>query len=383
MNSSDKASETASSLELRSLVKQSGEIELSLVSVPMPVPGPEDVLVRIEAAPINPSDLGLLLGGADWSEPQVSGAGSHVKVSVPLGAKALKALSARLDVSMAVGNEAAGVVIAAGSSPSAQALLGKTVALLGGAMYAQYRAVPVSQCLELPEGVSAAEGASAFVNPLTALGMVGTLRAEGHTALVHTAAASNLGQMLNRLCQKERIPLVNIVRKQDQEDLLRSAGAAHVCRTDSATFLDDLTDALAATGATLGFDAIGGGPLAGQILGCMEAALNRTAGSYSRYGSSTHKQVYMYGALDPGPAVLNRNYGMAWGLGGWLLTPYLQKIGPQAVLALKQRVAAEIRTTFASHYSRHISLIEALSPPIIAAYARRSTGQKFLINPNK
>jgi NADPH2:quinone reductase len=250
-------------------------------------------------------------------------------------------------------------------------------------MYSQYRCVKVNQCLPLPAGATAADGASSFVNPLTALGMIGTMRREGHKALVHTAAASNLGQMLNRLCLAERIGLVNIVRKKEQEDVLKAAGAVHVCRTDSSTFLRDLTEALLATGATIGFDAIGGGALAGQILGCMEAAVNRSATVYSRYGSTTHKQMYLYGGLDLSPTVLSRNYGMAWGIGGWLLTPYIEKIGPLAFQELKERVARELKTTFASHYSQEISLAEALQPEMIAAYSKRATGQKYLINPNK
>jgi len=370
-------------LQLRSLAKKSGEMELSLVTTSMPKPGADEVIVRIEAAPINPSDLGLLLANADWSHARFSGTAQHPVVTAALSANAVQAMTARLDISMPVGNEGAGLVVEGGSSPAAQALVGKTVAVLGGAMYSQYRSVNVNQCLVLPEGASAADGASCFVNPLTALGMIGTMRREGHKALVHTAAASNLGQMLNRLCIAEHIALVNIVRKQEQEDVLKAAGAPHVCRTDSATFLKDLTDALAATGATIGFDALGGGPLAGQILGCMEAAVSRSTTVYSRYGSTTHKQVYLYGSLDMSPTVLNRNYGMAWGIGGWLLTPYIEKIGPLAFQELKERVARELKTTFASHYSKVISLAEALQPDTIAAYSKRATGQKYLINPNK
>jgi len=370
-------------LQLRSLVKKSGEMELSLVTTSIPKPEADEIMVRIDAAPINPSDLGLLLANADWSQAKPSGTSQHPVVTASISANAVQAMAARVDISMPVGNEGAGLVVEAGSSPAAQALVGKTVAVLGGAMYSQYRCVKVNQCLVLPDGASAADGASCFVNPLTALGMIGTMRREGHKALVHTAAASNLGQMLNRLCLADQIGLVNIVRKQEQEDILRAAGAVHVCRTDSETFLKDLTDALAATGATIGFDAIGGGPLAGQILGCMEAAVNRSVTVYSRYGSTTHKQVYLYGALDMSPAVLNRNYGMAWGIGGWLLTPFIEKIGPLAFQELKDRVARELKTTFASHYSKEISLAEALQPGIIAGYSKRATGQKYLINPNK
>jgi NADPH2:quinone reductase len=372
-----------SSLQLHSTAKKNGDMELSLATVTEPSPGPDEVMVRIDAAPINPSDLGLLLGAADWSSAKVAGTRSNPIVTAPMTAKVLQAMTARLDIPMPVGNEGAGVVIEAGKSDAAQALLGKTVAVLGGAMYSQYRRLNVNQCLVLPPGATAADGASSFVNPLTALGMIGTMQREGHKALVHTAAASNLGQMLNRLCLQDRIGLVNIVRKQEQEDLLKAAGAIHVCRTDSPTFMQDLTEALVTTGATLGFDAIGGGPLAGQILTCMEAAANRNAKTYSRYGSTTYKQVYLYGSLDMSPTVLNRNYGMAWGLGGWLLTPYIEKIGPAAFQALKQRVAAELKTTFASHYSQEISLVEALQLDIIAAYSKRSTGQKYLVTPNK
>ena len=372
-----------SSLQLHSTAKKNRDMELSLATVTEPSPGPDEVMVRIDAAPINPSDLGLLLGAADWSSAKVAGTRSNPIVTAPMTAKVLQAMTARLDIPMPVGNEGAGVVIEAGKSDAAQALLGKTVAVLGGAMYSQYRRLNVNQCLVLPPGATAADGASSFVNPLTALGMIGTMQREGHKALVHTAAASNLGQMLNRLCLQDRIGLVNIVRKQEQEDLLKAAGAIHVCRADSPTFMQDLTEALVTTGATLGFDAIGGGPLAGQILTCMEAAANRNAKTYSRYGSTTYKQVYLYGSLDMSPTVLNRNYGMAWGLGGWLLTPYIEKIGPAAFQALKQRVAAELKTTFASHYSQEISLVEALQLDIIAAYSKRSTGQKYLVTPNK
>ena len=371
------------SLQLRSLVKQSGELELSLVSVPIPTPAPNELLVRIDAAPINPSDLGLLLGAADMSTAKISLGANGPVVTARIPDRAMKGMAGRLDESMPVGNEGAGVVVGAGASGAAQALLGKTVAVLGGAMYSQYRCVPMEQCLLLPEGTTPAEGASSFVNPLTALGMVETMRREGHKALVHTAAASNLGQMLNRICLQDNVGLVNIVRKQEQEDLLRASGAKYVCNTGSATFMQDLTDALAETGATIAFDAIGGGKLAGQILSCMEAALNRTAKEYSRYGSTTHKQVYIYGGLDMSPTEFVRDFGMAWGMGGWLLFPFLQKIEPAAVQKLKQRVAAELKTTFASHYAKEVSLAEALQPEMIAVYGKRTTGEKYLINPSK
>ena len=370
-------------LQLRSLAQKSGELELSLTRVAIPDPAPNEVVVRIEASPINPSDIGLLLGPADMSTAKVSGTADSPVVTARIPDAAMKGIAGRLDVSMPVGNEGAGVVIAAGSSPAAQALMGKTVAILGGAMYSQYRSMPAEHCLVLPAGATPVDGASCFVNPLTALGMVETMRREGHTALVHTAAASNLGQMLVRICLKDGVSLVNVVRKKEQADLLKGIGATHVCITSSPTFTDDLTAALAATGATVAFDATGGGPLAGQILGCMEAALVSKAKEYSRYGSTTHKQIYIYGSLDTSPTQFVRNFGMAWGMGGWLLTPFLQKIGPAGAKALRQRVAAELKTTFASDYSKEVSLAEALRLDNIAAYGKRATGEKYLINPNK
>jgi NADPH:quinone reductase len=370
-------------LQLRSLVKNEGTLELSLVDSPVLAPADDEVVIRVEASPINPSDIGLLFGAADMAAAKFSQADGRPVVTAPIPERAMKGMAGRLGQSMPVGNEGAGEVVAAGASAAAQALLGKKVAVLGGAMYAQYRTIKIDQCLLLPEGATAAEGASCFVNPLTALGMVETMRREGHTALVHTAAASNLGQMLNRICLQDGVGLVNIVRKPDQEQLLRDIGARHVCNMTSPSFMEDLTTALVATGATIAFDATGGGKLAGQILGCMEAALNRTAKEYSRYGSTTHKQVYLYGGLDTSPTEFVRNFGMAWGMGGWLLFPFLQRIGGAPAQALKARVAAELKTTFASHYSGEISLSDALRPEAVAAYGQRATGGKYLIAPAK
>ena len=407
MTAHSTASLPSTGLQLRSLVQRkgetAGELELSLQSLPTPMPAPDEVVVRIEATPINPSDIGLLFGAADMgtaksfaktvtatlattdAEGADNAASPVITAQVP--ARAMPGMAGRLGQSMPVGNEGAGTVVAAGASPAAQALLGKLVAVLGGAMYTQYRCVKADQCLVLPAGATAADGASCFVNPLTALGMVETMRREGHTALVHTAAASNLGQMLNKICMKDGISLVNIVRKPEQAALLKSLGAEYVCDAQSATFMEDLTQALVATGATLAFDATGGGKLAGQILTAMEAAINRPTkdGSkeYSRYGSTTHKQVYIYGGLDTGPTEFNRSFGMTWGMGGWLMFPFLQKIGAAATQALKARVAAELKTTFASHYAGELSLAEALQLDSIAKYGARATGTKYLINPNK
>jgi NADPH2:quinone reductase len=367
-------------LELRSLVTSRGTLELSLHDVPVPVPGDDEVLVRVEASPINPSDLGVLTAGADLSTATVTGTPERPVVTASMGAVA--GLSARIDKSLPVGNEGAGTVVAAGSSPAAQTLLGTTVGIAGGGMYSQYRVVDARACLVLPEGATAKDGASSFVNPLTALGMVETMRREGHSALVHTAAASNLGQMLVKLCLADGIPLVNIVRKPDQEQLLRSLGAVHVCNSGSPSFTADLISALTATSATLGFDATGGGTLASQILGAMETAASSTATEYSRYGSAVHKQVYIYGGLDTGPTVLTRNFGMAWGLGGWLLTPFLASAGAETIGRLRARVAAELTTTFASTYTREVSLAGMLAPEAFNAYDKRATGEKFLVTPN-
>jgi NADPH:quinone reductase-like Zn-dependent oxidoreductase len=374
---------TATALELRSLIRKNGELELSLVRVPVPEPGPDEVLVKVEASPINPSDLGLLVGPADMSKAKSTGSGEGVVVRASVPSAALPFLAARLDQSMPVGNEGAGTVVKAGSSEAAQALKGKTVSMVGGAMYAQYRLKKVSDCQPLPDGTTAAEGASWFVNPLTALGMTETMKREGHKALVHTAAASNLGQMLNRICLKDGIGLVNIVRNEAQAKRLRGIGAKHVLDSTSPNFMEALTEALVETGATIAFDAIGGGTLASQILTCMEMALNKNAKQFSRYGSTTHKQVYIYGGLNTGPIELTRNYGQAWGVGGWLLTPFLQKIGRAGQTPLRERVVAELKTTFASRYTKVVSLPEALQLSNIAVYGKRATGEKYLINPNK
>jgi NADPH:quinone reductase-like Zn-dependent oxidoreductase len=374
----------AAGLQLRSLIKKSGELELSLAMVELRDPEPDEVVVRIEASPINPSDLGLLLGAADVSTlRRQSGTDDSPIITADIPQNQMWAMAGRLDQSLAVGNEGAGVVVAAGASPEAQAIIGGAVAIIGGAMYAQYRVLKAADCLPLPEGASPADGASCFINPLTALGMVETMRREGHTALVHTAAASNVGQILNKVCVKDGVALVNIVRSVEQEKILREIGAAFVCNSRLPTFMEDLTNALVATGATLAFDAIGGGKLAGQILTGMEAAANRNATSYNRYGSTVYKQVYIYGDLDTGPTELHRSFGMSWGIGGWLRSFFLTKIGPMETQKLRARVASELKTTFASHYTQELSLREALLPDVIAAYNKRATGEKYLINPNK
>ncbi len=367
--------------EIRRAEALGSALHLSLADVTIPRPAEDEVVVRVEAAPMNPSDIGLLLGPADLATATQSGSAERPVVVARVPPRAMSAVAGRMDQPLPIGNEGAGVVVEAGSSPAAQALLGRVVAALGGGMFAEFRCLKVDQCLAFPAGTSARDAASAFVNPLTALGMVETMRREGHSGLVHTAAASNLGQMLIRICQMDGIPLVNIVRRPDQAALLKAAGATHVCDSSASTFIQDLTDALAVTGSTLAFDATGGGRLAGDILTAMEAAAARKASTYSRYGTAVHKQVYIYGRLDPSPLELAGNVGMAWSVGGWLLFPFLERIGREDVARLRARVAAEITTTFASHYTAAVTLDDALRLDVLSAYARRSTGAKYLVVP--
>ena len=373
------------SKEIRSTVTSEGNIELSITKAERPIPSADEVLIKVEAAPINPSDLGLLLSfAADLSSISTSGSEDETVTSMKIHPALMGSMKSRLNHSMQAGNEGAGIIIDAGEN--AKELIGKTVGLAGGAMYSQYRCVPAASCLVMDEGTSSAEAASSFVNPLTALSFVETMKMENHTALVHTAAASNLGQMLVKICKDDGIPLVNIVRKSEQVDLLKNLGAEYICNTSDESFMDDLVNALVTTGATLGFDATGGGnngELPGQILSAMEIAANKTAKEYSRYGSDTYKQVYIYGGLDQSPTVLKRAYGMSWGLGGWLLTPMIGRIGMEKFGQMRMRVAKEIKTTFASSYAEEISFEEMLQPETIKSYAKQATGNKYLVNPHK
>ena len=370
------------SKQIRSEVTKEGKLLIYIESTEIPEPKEDEVLIKIEASPINPSDLGLLIGPADISSMSVSGEGEAAVVTMDIPEGLLRMLDTRLDQSLPVGNEGGGVVVKAGSS-ELQDLVGKTVGVAGGSMYSQYRCVNAASCFVMNEGVTSAESASCFVNPLTALGMVETMRLENHSGLVHTAAASNLGQMLIKICLDEDVPLVNIVRKEEHVTMLTVLGAKYVCNSSKETFMQDLVKALVETGATIGFDATGGGKLAGQILTAMEVAANQTATEYNRYGSNTFKQVYIYGGLDRSPTTLNRAFGFSWSLGGWLLTPFIGRVGPERFEELKQKVADEIKTTFASHYTKEISLAEVLQPENIEVYAKQATGEKYLVNPNK
>ena len=376
---------TSHSKQIRSIVTSEGNVEISIVRVDKPIPADDEVLIEVHAAPINPSDIGLLLTFAgDLSNINISESSDDLVASIKIHPGLMASMKSRLNKSLAVGNEGAGIVVDAGKN--VKELIGKTVGLAGGSMYSQYICVPAINCLVMEEGTTPKEAASSFVNPLTALSFIETMKMENHSAIVHTAAASNLGQMLVKICKDDGIPLVNIVRKQEQVDILKNIGAEYVCNTSDPDFMKTLIKAVVETGATLGFDATGGGnngELPGQILSAMEVAANKNSKEYSRYGSETYKQVYIYGGLDQTPSILKRSYGMSWGLGGWLLTPMLGKIGMDKFQTMRARIAKEIKTTFASTYIQEISLEEMLQPEIINSFAKHKTGNKYLVNPQK
>lgn len=361
--------------EIRSEITSDGILKISLEQVTKPEPKEGEVLIKVEASPINPSDLGLLLGPADVSSLKVGEGVAYMKVPESL----MRSVEARIGQSLPVGNEGAGIVESAGKG--AEHLIGKVVGVAGGAMYSEYRCLPAQSCLIMNEGTTPEQSASCFVNPLTALGMVETMKMENHTALIHTAAASNLGQMLIKICKAENVPLVNVVRRNEHVDMLKDLGAEHVCNSSEDDFMNQLVESIILTGTTLGFDATGGGKLASQLLTAMEIAANKTATEYSRYGSDKFKQVYIYGGLDRSPTTLTRSFGFSWGLGGWLLTPFIGKIGTEKFQELRKRVADEIDTTFASSYTKEISLEEVLLEENINKYAMQATGEKFLIKP--
>ena len=365
-------------LQMQSCVHENATVECALVEITIPDPKPDEVVVAVEAAPINPSDLGLMFGAADLSTVQEVERNGQPALLLDVPAAAMRAMAPRVGHWMGVGNEGSGRVIAAGDGEAAQALLGQRVGMFGGEMYAAYRCLPAAQCIEFPDTISAEQAASCFVNPMTALGFLETRDMESHGAMVHTAAASNLGQMLVRLCQADKIPLVNIVRSEAQVTLLRDMGAEWVLNTQSEQFMPELIKALKATGATVAFDAIGGGRLVNRILTAMEVAAAQT-GPWSRYGSEEVKQAYIYGQLDMSATELTRGYGWVWSVSGWLLTPFMNRAGPDCVARMRKRVVDEIDSTFLSHYSSRLSLQASLSATAVADYGARKTGQKTLL----
>ncbi|MEM7361318.1 MAG: zinc-binding dehydrogenase [Pseudomonadota bacterium] len=367
--------------QLLTNITSEGQLEFSMVEVDVPSPGKGEVLVQIQASPINPSDMWPMFGPADLSAATLEYSDDRKVMTAPVHKSMLPIVRSRLDQALPIGNEGAGTVVEAGEG--AEALLGKTVALLSGACYAEYCCVPAMSCLPLHEGTTALQAASSFVNPLTALSMVETMKMEGHKALIHTAAASNLGQMLNKICIADGVDLINIVRKQEQVDVLEEIGAKYIVNSSSDTFRADLTAAIDATGATIAFDATGGGTLVSDILHAMEMVLSKDATGFNTYGSPTLKQVYIYGGLDVSPTVLNRSYGLCWSVSAYLLTHFLQRVGMEKAGELRQRVADELTTTFASNYTAVLSLKEAMTPEVINSYVAKKTGEKYLIDPSK
>jgi NADPH:quinone reductase-like Zn-dependent oxidoreductase len=369
------------SKQLFTLITSDAKLEVSLKNVDIPEPKAHEVIVKVEAAPINPSDMWPMFGPANLAEATINS--DNTTLSAKIYPPLLARVKPRLDQVLTIGNEGAGKVIAAGSSEAAQAMLGKTVAILTGAAFTEYACVPVQACLVHHDETSLKQAASSYVNPLTALSMIETMRAEGHTALVHTAAASNLGQMLNKVCLEQNIDIVNIVRSEQQAEILRNIGAKYICNSSDESFLKDLYKAIATTGATLAFDAIGGGELVSHILNTMEAIGSKDAVGLNTYGSTSNKQVYVYGGLDFSPTVLNRAYGMTWSIGGWLMSYALMKLSAERLAELHKKVADEITTTFASEYTKELSLEEVLMPENIAQYNAKKTGEKYLVTPFK
>jgi len=361
--------------ELHSTLTADGNIRLTIDDVDLgDTLSPDEVIVRVDAAPVNPTDTYLLLSMADLSKATQTGGA----IVAPVPPRVLEVFAGRIDKPLTVGSEGAGTIVAAGAGAAAQALVGKTVATNGGT-FSTHRKVPVASVRELPAGCTAEDGASSFVNPMTALSFVETMRAENHTAIVHTAAASNLGQMLVKICAADNVPLVNIVRRPGAVELPRALGPDDAPHRSSPPVPNDPTDSIAATNATLAFDAIGGGTMVGQLLDAMERVASRSMKTFSHYGSSTLKQVYVYGALDRSPTQFARTFGLTWSIGGYLVMNALRKLGPEAMMRMNRRVMAELTTTFASHYTARISLDQLLDIETLKKCAQTATGEKYLI----
>ena len=364
-------------LSLRTKVS-SDRLEVSLEEDDVGEPQPDEIVVRVEASPVNPSDLGLIFGAADSRKAVVEEVGGRRRLVIPLDERQANAMAGRRDLSLCPGLEGAGTVVDA--TGKHEALIGRTVAIFGGGMYSRFRRIPLDECLVYPEGTSPAACAASFVNPLTVLGFLETMRDEGHKALVHTAAASNLGQMLVKVCLADGIELISIVRSPEQASLLEGLGAKHVLNARDDSFRGRLTELVGEMGATLGFDAIGGGPLACDILTAMERAFAPKA--YSMYGSVVNKQVYVYGLLDPKPIEIRRTVGAAWGIGGWLMMNRMAALGPARVDKLKQRVVREIDTSFRSNFNATVGLEDMIDPELVVRMTGLGTGAKYLLDPS-
>lgn len=369
-------------LQLTSTLEADGMLRLGLAEKPVDHPGDDEVVVRLEAVPINPSDLMTLLAAADPADARASGSANRPEVCLPIAPEAAQAYAGRFGVSLEPGLAGAGTVVATGKN--CERMIGRRIAALSlrRGTFGQYATVSVAESALLPQGISSREGADVFCNPMTALAIAETVRIEGHTALIQTAAASNLGRMLVRICQEDGIPLVNIVRREEHAALLSAMGADHVCDSSAPDFFAQLRAAIAATGATIAFDAIGGGAMPGLLLEAMEDVAAAQMGFYSPYGSHGLKSVFIYGHLDRSPTVLhNARYGMLWDVRHWALPQTMARVGSKRAAEMRQRVLSGLKTTFASRFTREISLAQALDPETLRAYARMATGEKFLINP--
>jgi NADPH:quinone reductase-like Zn-dependent oxidoreductase len=353
-----------------------GKLTVEVVDTEFADPTGNQVLVQMEAAPINPSDLAILTSAADLENAEYSDGKFIADMPEPF----YSAQKGRHGLRMPAGNEGAGTVVAAGEGEMAQALMGQRVACVPGNAYSQYCIADAAMCLPLGD-ISSEEGASAFVNPMTALGFVETARMEEQGAIIHTAAASNLGQMLIKICQEDDIPLVNIVRKAEHVDMLSGLGATHIVNSSDDDFSKQLRQAIETTDAYLGFDPIGGGQAVDNCFKAMEQVAVKKMSEFSRYGSDQQKKMYIYGRLDLGPTILTPAYGFGWTLSGWLLTPFLQMAGMETIIRMRQRVLDGLTTTFASSYKRKVSLEEMLTRDAVLDYREMKTGEKYLVTP--
>lgn len=368
---------TTTGKQIFTTLESDGTLTIELAESQFPEPKGNQVLVKMEAAPINPSDLALLTGPADLENAEYSPGKIVAKMPEPFNSGAKGRHGQRLPV----GNEGAGEVIATGDGDMAKALLGKRVACVPGTAFSEYAIADATMCLPLGD-ISARDGASAFVNPMTALGFVETAKMEGAKSILHTAAASNLGQMLVRICQEDDMPLVNIVRREEQVRLLQDMGAEHIVNSGADDFMRQLRESIDETDAFFGFDPIGGGQMVDHCFKAMEQVAVSKMTEFSRYGSNQAKKMHIYGRLDLGPTILTPSYGFGFTLTGWLLTPFLQSAGMETVMRMRQRVLDNLTTTFKSSYTKEVTLEGMLEKDAVLQYRQMRTGEKYLVTPH-